>query len=43
MKKIAEEERYDGFYAICINLDDNAEAIVKININAGKSKNAFAL
>lgn len=31
MTKIVEEKRYDGFYAVCINLDDNAEVIVKIN------------
>ena len=30
-KKIAEEEQYDGFYAVCTNLDDNVEAIVRIN------------
>ena len=31
MKKIAEEERYDGFHAVCTNLEDKAEAIVRIN------------
>lgn len=30
-KKIAEEEQYDGFYAVCTNLDNNVEAIVRIN------------
>ena len=30
-KKIAEEEQYDGLYAVCTNLDDNVEAIVRIN------------
>ena len=28
---IAREEMYDGFYAICTNLDDDASAITKIN------------
>lgn len=28
---IAEEEKYDGFYAVCTNLDDDPEEIVKIN------------
>lgn len=31
MKKIADEEQYDGFYAVCTNLEDNAESIVRIN------------
>lgn len=29
--KIAEEEKYDGFYAVITNLDDNIEEILKVN------------
>lgn len=28
---IAEEEKYDGIYAVCTNLDDDIETIIKIN------------
>ena len=28
---IAQEERYDGFYAVCTNLEDDAQEIVSIN------------
>ena len=28
---IAQEERYDGFYAVCTNLEDEAQEIVSIN------------
>ena len=30
-KAIAEEEMFDGFYAVCTNLADSPEAIVKVN------------
>ena len=30
-KKIAEEESYDGFYAVCTTLEDDISAIIKIN------------
>lgn len=28
---IASEEQYDGFYAVCTNLEDTPESIVKVN------------
>lgn len=28
---IREEEKYDGFYAVCTNLDDEVETIIKLN------------
>ena len=43
MKKIAEEERYDGFYAVCTNLDDNAEAIVRINHKRREIEECFRI
>lgn len=43
MKKIAEEERYDGFYAVCTNLDDNAEAIVRINHKRWEIEECFRI
>ncbi len=30
-KKIAEEAKYDGFYAVCTKLDDDPADIAKIN------------
>ena len=30
-ERIAEEEKYDGFYAVITNLDDNIEEILKVN------------
>ena len=43
MKNIAEEERYDGFYAVCTNLDDNAEAIVRINHKRREIEECFRI
>ena len=43
MNKIAEEERYDGFYAVCTNLDDNAEAIVRINHKRWEIEECFRI
>jgi len=43
MKKIAEEERYDGFYAVCTNLDDNAESIVRINHKRREIEECFRI
>ena len=28
--QIEKEEKFDGFYGVCTNLDDNAEEIIKI-------------
>lgn len=38
---IAEEEKYDGFYAICTDLNDNAEQIIRMNHNRWESEDAF--
>lgn len=43
MKKIAEEERYDGFHAVCTNLEDKAEAIVKINHKRWEIEECFRI
>lgn len=42
-KIIANEEAYDGFYAVCTNLEDNAPAITKINHNRWKIEECFRL
>lgn len=39
--KIAEEERYDGYYAIATNLDDEANAILNISHNRYKIEDCF--
>lgn len=33
-EKIAEEEKYDGFYAVATNLDDDAKQVLAISKNA---------
>jgi len=38
---IEEEEKYDGFYAIATNLDDNAKDILAINHNRYKIEDCF--
>ena len=43
MKKIAEEERYDGFHAVCTNLEDKAEAIVRINHKRWEIEECFRI
>ena len=43
MKRIADEELYDGFYAVCTNLDDNAEAIVRINHKRWEIEECFRI
>jgi transposase len=40
---IANEETYDGFYAVCTNLEDGAPAIMKINHNRWKIEECFRL
>lgn len=39
--KIDEEAKYDGFYAIATNLDDNASDIIKINSKRYKIEDCF--
>ena len=40
---ILKEEMYDGFYAVCTNLEDNASAIIKINHKRWKIEECFRL
>jgi len=40
---IANEETYDGFYAVCTNLEDDAAAIAKINHNRWEIEECFRL
>ena len=40
---IANEELYDGFYAVCTSLDDKAEAIVKINQRRWEIEECFRI
>lgn len=42
-KAIADEEMYDGFYAVCTNLEDNAPAIVKINHRRWEIEECFRI
>lgn len=41
--QIALEERFDGFYAVCTNLEDDALAIVKINQRRWKIEECFRI
>jgi hypothetical protein len=38
---IAEEEKYDGYYAVATNLDDNAKDILAVNSNRYKIEDCF--
>lgn len=40
---ITNEEAYDGFYAVCTNLEDDAPAITKINHNRWEIEECFRL
>lgn len=40
---VAREEAYDGFYAVCTNLEDDATAIAKINHNRWEIEECFRL
>ena len=40
-KVIDEEEKYDGYYAIATNLEDNAKSIIEISSNRYKIENCF--
>lgn len=40
---ITKEEAYDGFYAVCTNLEDDAPAIAKINHNRWEIEECFRL
>ena len=40
---IASEERYDGFYAVCTNLEDTPESIVKVNKRRWEIEECFRI
>ena len=40
---IAEEEKYDGFYAVCTNLEDDADAIIEINKKRWEIEESFRI
>ena len=42
-KIIVKEERYDGFYAICTNLEDDAKEIIKINKRRWEIEECFRI
>ncbi len=42
-KAIANEEMYDGFYAVCTNLDDDAVSITKINHRRWEIEECFRI
>ncbi len=42
-ERIAEEEQYDGFYAVCTNLEDNVRDIVKINHRRWEIEESFRI
>lgn len=41
LDKIAEEEKYDGFYAVATNLDDDVRTIIGISSNRYKIEDCF--
>lgn len=43
LEKIAEEEKYDGFYAVATNLDDSAKDILAINEQRYKIEDCFRI
>lgn len=40
---ISEEEKYDGFYAVCTNLEDSPEKIIQINHNRWEIEESFRI
>lgn len=40
---IAEEEKYDGFYAVCTSLEDEAESIIKVNQRRWEIEECFRI
>lgn len=42
-ERIADEEMYDGFYAVCTNLEDEAPSIVKINHRRWEIEECFRI
>ena len=41
--RIAQEEKYDGFYAVCTNLEDDAQDIVKVNRHRWQIEECFRI
>ena len=41
--RIAEEERYDGFYAVATNLEDNVSEIIRINKQRWEIEESFMI
>ena len=42
-ERIAEEARYDGFYAVATNLEDPAEDIIRVNANRWQIEECFRI
>ena len=42
-EKISEEERYDGFYAVATNLEDEPEAIISVNKGRWEIEESFKI
>lgn len=42
-KTILAEEQYDGFYAVCTNLDDKPESIIKVNKRRWEIEECFRI
>lgn len=40
---ILKEEKFDGFYGVCTNLNDNAEEIIKVNQRRWKIEESFRI
>ncbi len=40
---IQKEEKFDGFYGVCTNLDDNAEDIIKVNQRRWEIEESFRI
>ena len=40
---IEKEEKFDGFYGVCTNLDDNAEEIIKVNQRRWEIEESFRI
>ena len=40
---IEKEERFDGFYGVCTNLEDNAEEIIKVNQRRWEIEESFRI
>ena len=42
-KQIEKEEKFDGFYGVCTNLEDNAEEIIKVNQRRWEIEECFRI